>query len=130
MNATTTKNELYIHKITGATTVEIPFTASTLSTVSAPATNAGQWSYLPSGLLISSGSATGISGSVVITPFAGPGFTNILSVLVCPYGTGAGDLNFAVRVQAITATTFTVYVSSRTGSGAAVGGLQYLAIGY
>src|SRR5438445_164595 len=57
-----------------------------------------------------------------------------LTVLVSPYnGTSTGDLNFAVRLVDINAaTTFRIYISSRTSAGAAAGqtGFQFLAIGY
>lgn len=134
-NATTTKNELYINKQNQATTVQIPCTASTLSSNSAPASNTGMWTYLPSGILLKSGSATGaLSGVVTVTPTGGPVFTQILSVLVSPFNSSTtGDLNFAVRLIDInSATTFRVYISSRTSTGAAAGqtGLQFLAIGY
>jgi hypothetical protein len=135
LNAVTTKNELYVNKTNQATVVQIPMTASTLSTTSAPASNAGMWTYLPSGLLLKSGSNAGVlSGLVTVTPTGGPAFTQILSVIVCPYNpTTTGDLNFSVRLVDInSATTFRVYLSSRTNVGASAGatGFQFLAIGY
>jgi hypothetical protein len=132
---TTTQQELFINKTNQATVVQVPLTASLLSTNSAPASNNGMWTYLPSGLILKSGSSTGtLSGLVTITPLGGPTFTQMLSVLVCPYNNSTtGDLNFSVRLVSInSATTFQVYFSSRTASGAASGqtGLQFLAIGY
>lgn len=133
--ATTTQQELFINKTNQSTVVQVPCTASTLSTNSAPASNAGMWTYLPSGLILKSGSSVGtFSGAIVITPTGGPSFTQILSVIVCPYNNSTtGDLNFSVRLIDInSATTFRVYYSSRTSSGAASGqtGIQFLAIGY
>lgn len=135
LNATTGKNELYINKTNQATVVQVPATASTLSITSAPASNAGMWTFLPSGLLLKSGNASGLlSGLVTVTPTGGPAFTQILSVIVSPFNSSStGDLNFAVRLVDInSATTFRVYVSNRTSAGAASGqtGLQFLAIGY
>lgn len=134
-NATTSKNELYINKQNQATTVQIPATASLLSINSAPASNNGMWTYLPSGLILKSGQSTGTqSGLVTVTPTGGPAFTQILSVIVCPAnGSTTGDLNFAVRLVDInSATTFRIYISSRTSTGASSGqtGFQFLAIGY
>lgn len=135
LNPTTSQNELYINKTNQVTVKQIPATASILSLTSAPASNAGGWTYLPSGLLLKFGSSAGtLSGLVTVTPTDGPAFTQMLTVLVTPYnGTSTGDLNFAVRLVDINAaTTFRVYFSSRTGTGAASGqtGLQFLAIGY
>jgi hypothetical protein len=133
--ATTTQQELFINKTNQATVVQVPCTASTLSTNSAPASNAGMWTYLPSGLILKSGSSQGVfSGLRVITPTGGPTFTQILSVIVCPYNSSTtNDLDFAVRLVDInSATSFRVYISHRTTTGAASGqtGLQFLAIGY
>jgi hypothetical protein len=110
-------------------------TASTLSTNSAPASGSGSWTYLPSGLLLKSGSSQGaFSGVRNITVTGGPNFTQMLTVIVCPYNsTTTADLDFAVRLINITgANTFQIYVSARTTTGAATGqtGFQFLAIGY
>ncbi len=134
-NSTTSKNELYITKQNQATTVQIPATASILSITSAPASNSGSWTYLPSGLIMKSGNQTGAFSGLTTTNIAGaPVFTQILSVMVCPYnGSSTGDLNFAVRLVDITGpTTFRTYISSRTSTGAASGqtGFQYIVIGY
>lgn len=136
LNPTTAVNELYVNKTNQATVVQVPMTASTLSSNSVPAANTVVWTYLPSGLLIQSGGFTGtLSGSQTVnTNTVGiPNFNQIITVIVCPYNPTAGDLDFAVRLINITgATTFTVYVSSRTTVGAASGqtGFKYLAIGY
>lgn len=133
--ATTTKQELFVNKTNQATVVQVPLTASLLSTNSAPPSNNGMWTYLPSGMIFKSGSTQGtFSGIVTVTPTGGPAFTQILSVIVSPFNSSStDDLNFAVRLIDInSATTFRVYFSSRTSSGAASGqtGLQFLAIGY
>jgi hypothetical protein len=132
---TTNKQEIFVNKTNQITVVQVPLTASLLSTNSAPASNNGMWTYLPSGLILKSGSIQGsLSGLTTITPTGGPAFTQILTVLVSPFNsTTAADLNFSVRLVSInSATTFQVYFSSRTSTGAASGqtGLQFLAIGY
>lgn len=131
-------NELYLNKTygTGPTVLQTPITASILSASYLPNSNTGSWTYLPSGLLLNSGSGSGtFSGLVTVTPGGTgfPGFQRIFSVIVCPYnGSTNADLNFAVRLVGITGTNFTIYVSSRTNTGAAGGqtGFQYLAIGF
>ena len=137
LNATTTKNEMYIHKQTGATTVDIPFTASTLSATAAPVQGSGGFTYLPSGMKIQFGFATGQSGgliSVNLSVVGIPAFNDLLSVLVCPYNTTTSDVDMAVRLVDITgANAFRVYISARTSTGASagtIGGFQFLAIGY
>src|SRR5579872_1784176 len=57
--ATTTQQELFINKTNQATVVQVPMTASLLSTNSAPASNFGMWTYLPSGLILKSGNDSG-----------------------------------------------------------------------
>ena len=131
LNSVTGQNELYINKQNQSTTVQIPATASTLSVTSAPASGTGCWTYLPSGLLLVTGNGTGTG--LITTTFSGsiPAFTQILSVVVCPFNGSTSDVNFAVRyVDTPTPSTFRVYISSRTSTGAASGGFQYFVIGY
>jgi hypothetical protein len=134
LNATTSQNELYINKLNQATVTQIPATASNLSITSAPASNTGFFTYLPSGLILVGGNKTGLLTGLTLTTIASVPLTQLLCVLVSPYnGSTNADLNFAVRLVAITgANTFTSYFSSRTGSGPASGqtGFQWLAIGY
>ena len=134
-NATTTKSELYINKTNQATVVQVPSTASILSINSAPASLTGGWTYLPSGFLLRTGGATGVSGLVTVTLTTGigiaPAFTQILGVILCPYSTSTSDADFAVRlVDILNPSQFRLYVSSRTSTGAAVGGFWHLVIGY
>jgi len=133
--ALTTQNELFINKTNQATVVQVPATASILSSNSAPAQNTPGWTLLPSGIVLRWGNFTGFSGLATVTLAAnaanGPALTQILSVMVTAYNTSAGDVNFAVRLASILSPTqFQVYISSRTTTGAAVGGFQYLVIGY
>lgn len=95
-NATTTKNELYVHKQTQAGTIDIPFTASAMSNV-ATASCINGWSYLPSGLLIKWGTATAAANPVSITPTVtsgGPNFTKVFTVYVTPEDTST-NVNFS-----------------------------------
>lgn len=133
--ALTAKNELFINKTNQATVVQVPSTASTLSSNSAPAQNSFGWTLLPSGIVLKWGNFSGFSGlnTVTLTTSAadGPALTQILSVLLTPYNPAGGDVNFAVRLaNIISPTQFNIYISSRTTTGPAVGGFQYLVIGY
>jgi len=134
--STTGKQELFVNKTNQITVVQVPFTASILSTSSAPTSGTGFWTYLPSGLLMIGGNATGTLTGLNMNTIGAPAptLTQLLSVVVCPYNpTSTGDLNFAVRLVDINGpNTFRVYISSRTSTGAATGqtGYSYLAIGY
>jgi hypothetical protein len=134
VSSATTKQELFINKTNQITVVQVPMTASTLSTNSAPASASGFWTYLPSGLIMVGGAATGTIGGLNTGTITSVTLTQLLTVVVCPYNsTTTGDLNFATRLVAITgANTFQVYISSRTSTGAASGqcGYSFLAIGY
>lgn len=127
---TTNKNELYIHKQTASGTSEIPMTASILS-LSTPSLGIAGWTYLPSGILMRWVNFTG-SGLVTVTlPTSGfQPFITIYSIIVSPFSSSTSDDNFAVRLVSIdSATQFKVYISSRTSTGAASGGVQGLIIG-
>ena len=131
VNATTTQQELYVNKTNQATVVQVPMTASTLSSNSAPASNSGFWTYLPSGLVLIGGNGGPNSGLTTVTITVGPALTQILTVLICPYGGGTADVNFAVRLVDITSpSTFRIYISPRTTVGSGTGQFQFLAIGY
>ncbi len=132
-NATTTKNEAYIHKITGATTINIPFTASTLSANSTPTSGSGVWTYLPSGVIMLTGNGTG-SGLTTVT-FGGagiPALTQILNVIICRSTQGVTtDTNTDVAfVDIVAVNQFRVFVSARTTVGAASGAFRYMVWGY
>ncbi len=125
LNAQTNRNELYINKTNQATVVQIPSTASTLSLNSTPNNGDGAWSYLPSGLVIisdgfSGNTPGGFTGIVTVTIAIPITLTRLLSVVVSPFnGSTTNDINFAVRLIDITsATTFRIFVSSRTNTGA------------
>jgi len=133
LNATTVQNELYVHKQTGATTVEIPFTASILSTNSAPIVNSGGWTYLPSGILMKFGHATANGFTAFTFAALNPGapvFTNVLSIILCPAYNNVADGNGFARLSNYTAAGFNAYGSERTTLSTASVPFQYLAIGY
>lgn len=119
---TTTKNEGYVHKQTSASTAEIPFTASILST-SLPAILSAGWTYLPSGILLKWGSST-TNAAVQNFPTSAtiPVFTVCLHVIASINGTQTGATINAVPTSA---TQFLATVSSGANMN-----FSYLAIGY
>lgn len=130
-NTASTVNELFIHKQLSTGTADIPFTASILSQNATPTSLAAGWSYLPSGLLIKWGSASG-TGTTTVNVDGGsfPSFNTIFNVLLTPFAAGASDQNFAVRfIDLVSPSQFRAYVSSRTSTGAASGAFQFLIIG-
>lgn len=131
-NTTNTLNELFVHKQAfGATTKEIPFTASILSQATPAAMTSG-WTYLPSGILLRWENIASGTGLSTITLSSGyPAFNQILNIILCPYSSSTTDDNFAVRLVAINSTTqFQVYFSSRTSTGSGTGSAKALIIGY
>lgn len=135
VNALTTKNELYINKTNQVTVVQVPATASVLSSNSAPAQNSFGWTQLPSGIVLRWGNFSGFTGLNTVTLATnaanGPALTQILTVQLTAYDPAGADSNFAVRLSSILSPTqFRVYISSRTAAGAGTGGFQYLVIGY
>jgi len=80
--ATTSKNEMYIHKITNAGTADIPFSASSLSNVTSPSAGGTGWTYLPSGMIIKwaqvSATAAGATLNFNSGGEYGPNFTTLL----------------------------------------------------
>lgn len=129
--ATTGINELFVNKQAAAGAAQIPFTASILSTTAAPSTFSSGYTYLPSGILLRWEQASG-TGTVTMTLGGGfPAFNKIITAIVCPFSSSAGDQNFAVRlIQIISTTQIQFYVSSRTNTGSATGSFNVLLIGY
>ena len=84
-NGTTTLNEVFVHKQTNASTQDIPFTASILSSTS-PANNIAGWTYLPSGLQLQWKTVSVVAGVNTITLSGFPGYTNIFSVIISAVG--------------------------------------------
>ncbi len=96
LNATTNKNELYVHKQTASGTSEIPFTASILSNTAIGSITAGGWSYLPTGLLIKWGTTAAGSATVSVdvpSTAGGPNFAKVFKVFLTPSDLGSG-VNF------------------------------------
>lgn len=128
------QNEVYVHKYTGsgALSAEIPFTASILSTTSAPAAAAAGWSYLPSGIIMRWGgsNATG-STPITLTGAPFPTFTQMLNIQLVVVNAAGADVNQAIRLVSIDSPTqFTVYASARTTTVNATVAFQYLIMGY
>lgn len=93
--ATTSTNELWLHKQTTAGLSEVPFTASKMSNNAAASCDNG-WTYLPSGLLVKWGRVAAPTATVSITPTAtsgGPNFSRVFRVFVSPQDTGTA-VNF------------------------------------
>lgn len=133
VSPSTSKRELYINRTHQATVVQIPMTASSLSITSAPALNTGGWSYLPSGLLMKfgNGSANGNTAFTfaALNPGA-PGFTQVLSIILCTAYSNAADGDGFVRLSSYTNTGFNAFGSARTTVTTKAVLFQYLAIGY
>lgn len=138
--SSTSGNDLYVHLTTFAGAKETPFTNSTLK-LSTPTVASRGWTYLPSGMLLITGSANGNGLTTVTLTGSGiPSFSQILMVVVSPFSSSTSDANIAVRLVAIGSsspssaplltTQFQVYVSSRTSSGASAGGFSYIALVY
>lgn len=130
-NNTSIRNEVFVHKKTSSSSINVPMTASILSQNGTVGTNAAGWTYLPSGILMHWGSASGSGFVNVATNPNFPAFAQVFTVQVSPAQSGTGDLNYAVRIDNILTNGFDVYVSSRTGTGPAAqpGSFQYLIIG-
>jgi len=133
MNALTGINELYINKTNQATVVQVPATASTLSQNSAPALNAGGWTYLPSGMLLvfGKGFANGNSNFTfaALQPTAPP-FTQVLSIILCTAYSSTSDSDGFVRLSNYTNLGFNAFGSARTTVTTKNVGFQFLALGY
>lgn len=127
-NATTTKNETYIHIQTQAGTADIPFTASAMSNT-ATALCVNGWSYLPSGLLIKWGTTAAAASPVAITPTVtsgGPNFTKVFNVYVSGYDTALANFTCGQATAANdTSGNFSAYCSNPS----ATTSIKWLVIG-
>lgn len=125
--ATTTKNELFVHKQSVDALTEVPCTASILSNTAVASCDSG-WSYLPSGLLIKWGGLTAATASVTVdfqSLSGGPTYTRVFRVFVSPLDTGTA-VNFSVGQRTVSTTTsFTAYCANPSGSTS----LRYLILG-
>ena len=125
--ATTTESELWVHKqYNGVSTVDIPFTASTLSS-SAPVSGAGGWTYLPSGIYITWGSIT-VNGNTTIT-LANPPPSQILSVQLTPITGSSSFVDAQVVLNAIVSNSQFTVVGTINGAASNIT-VGYLVLGY
>lgn len=126
-NATTTKNELYVHKPSFLGEVDIPFTASILSNTALASCDYG-WSYLPSGLLIKWGAVAGNASTVTINFQAlsgGPAYTNVFRVYLSPFDSGTA-VNFTCGQRSVaTTTSVSAYCNNPSGTAS----IRYLILG-
>jgi hypothetical protein len=133
-------DELYINKQNSGAAVQIPMTASILSTNGSPAAFSNGWTYLPSGILLKWGQSTDSSqlvgnstaarGNVTFPVNANiPVFNQVFQVMVVQTWstnrTSVGSNGFSV--YSVSTTGFIVTWSGSNSSGT---GISYLAIGY
>lgn len=132
LNPITSQNELYVNKTNQATVVQVPFTASLLSTNSNPGLNIAGWTYLPSGILLKWGSGTANGSTNFVFPVAAtiPVFTNVMSMQLCTAYSNALDGDGFVRLSSFTNLGFNAFGSARTTVTTKAVNFQYLAIGY
>lgn len=127
--ATTTTNELFVHRQGTAALNEVPFTASKMSNNAAAACDDG-WSYFPSGLLMKWGSVNAPGATANITPTAtsgGPNFTKVFRVFLTPFDSStAVNFNCGQRTPADNTTgNFTAYCANPS----ATTRIRYMVIG-
>lgn len=134
LSSVTTINELYLNKlVSGSTAVQVPMTASILSTNAAPSNLSFGWTYLPSGILIKWDFNVMQTGQQTVPFRTGaniPVFQSCFLVVPFIASGGAGDVNEAVRLTSVNNTDFGVYCSPRTSTGPAAVTFAYVAIGY
>lgn len=132
VSTVTTKNELYVNKTNQATVVQIPMTASILSTNSNPGLNVSGWTYLPSGILMKWGQGSANGNTAFTFPVAAtiPVFTNVMSMQLCTAYSNVADGDGFVRLSTFTNLGFTAFGSARTTVTTKAVLFQYLAIGY
>ena len=107
LNVATNQNELYINKTNQVTVTQIPATASSLSITSAPVQGSAGWSYLPSGIYITWGTAT-VNGNTLIT-LPNPPPNQILSVQLTPVSGTSSYMNYQTVLNDIASnSTFNV----------------------
>lgn len=121
-----TVSELYVHKQSNGGTVEIPMTASILST-SAPVSGGPGWTYLPSGIYMTWGSTT-VNGNTTIT-LAHPPPTQILNVQLTPITGSSSFVDAQLVINAIISNSQFSVVGTVNGSASNVT-CAYLVLGY
>lgn len=90
LNATTTQNEINIHKQNLAGAVNIPMTASVLGT---NAINNGVrgWTYLPSGILLKWGATSSAAATNIDTFSGGPAYTAVYNAQATLFNNSPGS---------------------------------------
>jgi hypothetical protein len=119
-------SELYVNKQFNGSAVQIPMTASILST-SAPVSGGPGWTYLPSGIYLTWGTMT-VNGNTTIT-LASPPPTQILSVMLTPITGSSSYVDAQVVVNAIISRTQFSVVGTINGAATNVT-VGYLVLGY
>jgi len=127
-NGTNTVNELFVHKLENvSSTIDIPFTSSSLSS-SAVSANDNGWSYLPSGLLIKWGGLAATTSTVTVnfqSLSGGPAYRRVFRSFITPADTSSAT-NFNCGIRSVGSTTsFTAYCNNPSGTTS----LRYLVIG-
>lgn len=129
VNATTGKNELYVHRQTVDAPTDVPFTASKLSNTAVASSDNG-WTYLPSGMLLKWGFKSATTATVAVTPTVtsgGPNFTRVFAVITAPSDLGTGvNFNCGQRSASVAPSgNFNAYCINPS----ATTGIKYLVIG-
>lgn len=127
-----TQNQLWSQFSIASGTTNIPFTSSILSTTASP-TDVFGWTYLPSGILHMWGLAIVNGQATIIIPTGAniPVFAEILSMQLTVVNNTAGtDSNSFVRITSFGNTSFAVFASPRTVTGAGNCAFYWLAIGF
>lgn len=126
--ATTSTNELFVHRQGLAGLAEVPFTASKMSNTAAASCDNG-WTYLPSGLLMKWGRTIAPSATVAITPTVtsgGPNFSRVFRVFVTPQDPTAVNFTCGQKSSADnTSGNFNAYCANPSGTTAII----YMVIG-
>ncbi len=115
-NANTTQNEMYIHKASNGTFVNVPMTASKMSNNAAAACTSG-WSYLPSGLLVKWGYSfvVNTNGFQTVTTGAtsgGPDFTQPFTAFITPLILNVANNNFQCFFSAFVGLTGNMQIAA------------------
>lgn len=117
--ATTSTNELWVHKQTTAGLSEVPFTASAMSNNAAASCEDG-WSYLPSGLLMKWGNVAAASNPTAITPTVtsgGPNFSHVFQVFLTGADSAATNFTCGQKTAADnTSGNFSAYCANPSGT--------------
>lgn len=129
VNATTSKNELYVHRQTVDAPTDIPFTASILSNTAVASSDNG-WTYLPSGMLLKWGFKSANTSPVTVTPTVtsgGPNFTRVFAVITAPFDSSTNvNFNCGQKTASVAPSgNFTAYCANPSGTT----GIKYLVIG-